>query len=358
MVILSKQSALLPTGSKSILYIDGFAGPGVYAGGEPGSPIVAVQAALQHQGNLPVPVRFLFVELDRPRFESLQRQIGLLKPQMIRSTHVAAADARQGDCTAVLTDLVSNPEQLGGKFGPAMVFLDQFGYSQIPITLIGSIMDWPQCEVLSYLNWDHLNRYITDPNKAEGISRAFGSERWREAIPLPGHKRRDFLLGLYREALKAKGNADYVLDFAMYGANDTLLYWLFFSTNHLRGLEEMKKAMWKVDTSGSFRFSDQNDPGQMLLMKGHDEEWLANELAHRLVGKVMSVSEIRDYVLTSTPCYLFKTALKKLEVTKRCLRPLNPRPGRVAGTYGDEDLSLKLEFMKPSVETVQSGLFG
>lgn len=343
MAILSRQSAQVPRGSKSILYVDGFAGPGIYAKNEPGSPIVAIRTALDHQGNLPVPVRFLFIELDRDRFDSLQRQIASLEPEFRNSEKVAGAEARRGDCTTVLSALAENPDQLGGKFGPAMVFLDQFGYSQVPIDLIGQIMRWEQCEVLSYLNWDHLNRYLSDPNKASGITDAFGTDVWQEAIVMPTDKRRAFLLRLYKTALQKRGGAKYVLDFAMYDANDSLLYWLFFSTNHIRGLEEMKKAMWKAGESGSFRFSDRQDPGQMLLLSVLDDHWLARELSTRLGGQTMTIHQVRDFVLTSTPCYLFKGALRKLEAQK-ALVPLKTKLGRKPGTFPDDQFDMKVRF--------------
>jgi len=34
--------------SQRIVYIDGFAGPGVYSGGEPGSPVLAIKTAYEH----------------------------------------------------------------------------------------------------------------------------------------------------------------------------------------------------------------------------------------------------------------------------------------------------------------------
>jgi len=348
MAILSHQSSLLPKGSKSILYVDGFAGPGVYKGGEEGSPIVAIRAAAEHTGNLRVPVRLLFVELDPARFQSLQLQLAKLQPMIGASRQVAGADARQGDCTEVLSEIVDNPNQFGGKFGPAMVFLDQFGYSQVPIALVAKIMAWDQCEVLSFLNWDHLDRFLKDPTKAAGITGAFGSDDWKHAIPMPGDKRRTFLLKLYRDALITRGGSKYVLDFAMYGKNNTLLYWLFFSTNHIRGLEEMKKAMWSEDKSGGFRFSDRDQPGQLLLLKGFDDEWLADELSRRLAGKTLTVEEVKTFVLTETPCYLFKGALKRLEKNSKLL-PVAPPVGRKPGTYPDEYFGMKLHFADPNL---------
>jgi three-Cys-motif partner protein len=54
-------------GFKNILYIDGFAGPGRYAGGEDGSPMIPVKSTLEHAARIKGNVLFLFVEekLDR-----------------------------------------------------------------------------------------------------------------------------------------------------------------------------------------------------------------------------------------------------------------------------------------------------
>jgi three-Cys-motif partner protein len=50
------------TRSSELLFVDGFAGPGEYTNGEPGSPIVALNAVLNHTANLPKPVRFVVID--------------------------------------------------------------------------------------------------------------------------------------------------------------------------------------------------------------------------------------------------------------------------------------------------------
>ena len=45
-----------------IVYVDGFSGPGRYSGGEPGSPIIALESARTHRANLAGELVFLFVE--------------------------------------------------------------------------------------------------------------------------------------------------------------------------------------------------------------------------------------------------------------------------------------------------------
>src|SRR4051812_15099610 len=62
-------------GFPTIAYVDGFAGPGVYSGGEDGSPIIAVKAALQHQAKIKGKVLFLFIEKEKDRAEMLQQLV-------------------------------------------------------------------------------------------------------------------------------------------------------------------------------------------------------------------------------------------------------------------------------------------
>src|ERR1700757_1934094 len=60
-----------------ILYIDGFAGPGEYAGGEAGSPIIALDTALGFKPPLTAKVHFLFVDKDDARADHLRKQVAL-----------------------------------------------------------------------------------------------------------------------------------------------------------------------------------------------------------------------------------------------------------------------------------------
>ena len=45
-----------------ILYIDGFAGPGEYLEGEPGSPVIAINTAIEHGLKLNTELVFRFIE--------------------------------------------------------------------------------------------------------------------------------------------------------------------------------------------------------------------------------------------------------------------------------------------------------
>jgi hypothetical protein len=57
---------------------------------------------------------------------------------------------------------------------------------------------------------------------------------------------------LEKERKGRRAEAKFVSSFLMFDKNELPLYWLIFCTNNLRGLEEMKKAMWHVDKTVAF----------------------------------------------------------------------------------------------------------
>jgi len=343
--------------SNEVLYVDGFAGPGIYSGGEKGSPIIALETAMTHSVQFPIPVHFLFIELDPQRHSILTEQVRLQRAKFVGSAKVKIDDPILGDCNSQLSGILDGFTEKGAKFGPALVFLDQFGYSAVPISLVAKIMAYESCEVFSYLEHQYLTRFISDETKHAGIDQAFGGTEWRPAIQMQLQQRDEFLLEQYKAALKNRGGAKYVSTFSMYDNRNQLLYRLFFCTNNLRGLEEMKKAMWTVDKSGTFRFSDREIEGQQLLFLngGFTDEWLAIELLRKFLNQSVTAMQIKEWVLTETPCVLFKTALDNMEKAGT-LEVLNRVQLGCKRQFPDEFLEkLILKFSQP--EKKFGGLF-
>jgi three-Cys-motif partner protein len=235
--ILSRQASAIArnrgqASGREILFVDGFAGPGEYCGGLPGSPVIALEVAQNHAASFPVPVRMLFIEERPDRFANLQRILQTRFSRLSPSGNIHAIEPRPGDCDTVLGAELDRCERNKVSFGPALAFLDQFGYGAVSMTLISRILRFGQCEVFTYLDYKDMNRFITDRTKAPTFTRAFGGEEWREAIGLPERERRAFLLKAYTAALadKTRGNATYVKSFSMFDRNGQFLYWLFFCT--------------------------------------------------------------------------------------------------------------------------------
>ena len=331
---------LARSASKEVLFVDGFAGPGRYEGGEDGSPVIAMNVAINHGQAFPLPVSFLFIEHEKDRFDSLVQVIEAQRARIDSSSNIRLLPPEHGKCDAVLGRFLDARESGRRPTGPMLAFLDQFGYSDVPIDLIARIMKSSSCEVFSYMDWRFLNAFMTDDTKAAAITKAFGDDSWRACLDVQGKIRAQVFLKVYSERLRTAGNAKYVWNFAMSGEGNQLLYWLFFCTNSLRGLEEMKKAMWGVDDKGSFRFSDGDDPNQLMLsvMRGADDKWLAEHLHKTFLGKSQSVADIREYVLVSTPSYKFKDVLASLEREGRLRAKVPPDSKRKKGSFTDNDM--------------------
>lgn len=126
----------------------------------------------------------------------------------------------------------------------------------------------------------------------------------------------------------------------MYSEKRQLIYWLFFCTNEIKGLEVMKRAMLKVDTSGGhFSFCDATNPDQLIMFDQCTDEWLAEHLSTKFAGQDLTVAQIEEHVLTSTPRISFKTALKTLEDSGR-LMVLSSPDGRRKGTFPAPEMLL------------------
>ena len=95
---------------------------------------------------------------------------------------------------------------------------------------------------------------------------------------MAGNERETYLRTLYQRQLEDTVGAQYVRFFGMRDAKNKTIYDLFFITNHSSGIDAMKDAMWKVDQSGGYSFSDATNPDQeMLFTKEPDWDQLAEE---------------------------------------------------------------------------------
>ncbi len=67
---------ILGSTSNRIVFLDGFADPGIYKNGEKGSPIIAIQTAITHSKLKSVSeIRFVFIESDPEHSKILDQRI-------------------------------------------------------------------------------------------------------------------------------------------------------------------------------------------------------------------------------------------------------------------------------------------
>jgi hypothetical protein len=110
----------------------------------------------------------------------------------------------------------------------------------------------------------------------------------------------------------------------------------------------MKEAMWKVDESGEFMFSDATDPNQMVMFtKSPRFDDLTKQILARFAGQQPSIGEIEEFVLADTAyreTHYKRHVLKELEsANPPRIEVLGAPTIRRRGTFGDP--SMRVRFM-------------
>lgn len=301
---------ILGSYNKRVVYIDGFSGPGQYKGGEPGSPIIALEAARTHQAKLPSELVFLFVEERQDRVDHLNGEIAKLGVPSHFKVHV-----EQGTFAEKLAETLNALDAEGGKIAPTFALIDPFGFAGIPYDLIRRLLGKNKCEVLVTFMVDSINRWLTHPDDSirVHISETFGTEDALK-IAFGGGDRVEGLKNLYHGQLTKA--AKFVRYFEMRDRDGRLVYYLFFASNNAVGHLKMKEAMWKVDPMGDFRFSDSTDPNQTLLFDSPSTVPLVADLSTKFKGAgQIPVHKVELYTNDGT-AYLRKhmgEVLKQLE---------------------------------------------
>jgi len=325
---------ILSRRSDRIVYIDGFAGPGRYRGGEPGSPLIALEVATAHRMAIESEIVFWFIDEDERRIKNLQQEIEKLELPAHFKVYAECGrfDEKLG---AILDDLESNNLQLA----PTFCFVDPFGFSGVPFSLVKRLLGYKRSELLVTFMVDAVKRFLghSSPGVAGHIVDLYGTDAVLDLAKTQDDPTRR-LRELYQSQLKSA--AQFVRYFEMRDKRNRPLYYLFFATNHPLGHVRMKEAMWKVDPAGEFRFSDATDPTQLVLFGVDPVSGLAEQLRRKFGGRSnVDAKEVREYVENET-AYLKKhmTAALRQEEKAGLVRVRETKANgkkRKPGTYPD-----------------------
>ena len=332
---------LTQSGFPKIAYVDGFAGPGQYEGGEDGSPIIALRAAMEHADRIRSEVVFLFIEERQDRAEFLETRIrSLAPPENFKIKTEGGVTFEEA-----FNEFRKWHADQQGRLPPTFAFIDPFGWSGVPFSVVRFILGQRSCEVFITFMYEEINRFIGHPDQEANFDTFFGTRDWRatENLTKPIERLR-FLHDLYLAQLRL--SAKYARSFQMRNTSGTVDYYLFYATNNLTGLKKMKEAMWKVDPSGEFMFSDATDPNQMILFGSEPRyELLKGDILAKFGGQEATVKEIEEFVLAETA---FRETHYKVQVLRPLeldspprLQPLNAPPNRRPGTFASPTLRLR-----------------
>jgi three-Cys-motif partner protein len=331
--------AWLPIMSKNngrLVYIDGFAGPGVYAGGAPGSPIIALNSFLEHRSRslITSELVYVFIDADRERINRLRTEVQKLGelPSNLK------IDISCGTYEQNFGDTLDHLEKNSKKLAPTFAFIDPFGYAQATMKLSGRFLQFDRCEVLIYVPLPFIARFVSDPNQklGETFTTFFGTDGWKTAGEKHGDERSLILHDLFRDQLKLECGLKFVKSFEIVTPHKNTGYHLFFGTNHELGLQKMKESMWRVDQLEGHKFADSTLHEQMVLFQAApDTKPLGRALMDHFNADVFSIEEAERYTLIQTPFLPSHVKTRTLKPSDQAgkLEIVQSKPGRRPGTY-------------------------
>lgn len=155
-----------PTWVHRVTYVDAFAGPGEYAGGEDGSPVIALDRLLTHVARSRMNLRrdrvaLIFIEEDQRRKDHLERLLtARFGPfsELPVTVHVEHGDAA--------SDTVRLLDETGAWGNPILAVFDSWGNVAVPLKVIRRIANnkASECIVTFGPNW-FSRRENQDPDK-------------------------------------------------------------------------------------------------------------------------------------------------------------------------------------------------
>ncbi len=324
-----------------ILYVDGFAGPGEYTNSPTGSPVAALNAAktaLASTGSSwkAGAIHCAFIESDAKRFEHLQQVVG--RHETLKRVKIHLIPKSFSDGIAQLKSEI--PRAFSGAF-LLFVFIDPFGATGAPFSVVADILKSPRSEVLINFDADGIARIYRAEDRANStvlLDEIFGNHDWERG--LAGIT--DFnalcrqVLHLYKQNLRRLPNVRYTFAFEMRTHAKSLNYYLVFASQHYLGLEKMKEAMTKVDQTGEYQFTDAH-VDQYRAFRFDEPENYSPLLFARFQGRTAQYDELRDYALNETPFINPKSMLKDLE-KKELITVIANDPKRKKGTFPEEKI--------------------
>ena len=241
---------------------------------------------------------FVFVEEDQATHRHLESLIAAKQAdgEIAPNFHYVARHGTFADeVESVLRSLRRNPG------APTFVMIDPFGVKGVPYETIRDLASYRRTELFISFMYGSIVRWMSEDDFGAHMDVLFGQPDWRDAlrIEIP-RERAVFLHDLFRRRLHDAG-MEHVLSFEMIDDGGRTEYFLFFATHHLRGLEVMKRAMWSIDPSGAYRFSDASDPNQLALF-GPDPDFaeLRTAVLDEFGGRIASIGEVEEFVTTGT----------------------------------------------------------
>lgn len=205
--------------SKRIIYLDAFAGPGVYTGGQPGSPLIALETLIKHKIFLERIEReflFVFIEKNNSYCQILESEIKdfWLKRRTNQPSNIKI-EVLNNEFTNIAQNVLNVLESKKATLAPTFAFVDPFGWSGMILDLMTKLVSFRRCEILVNFMVEDISRFLNKENTQKSLLDCFGTDRYRNSVSLSGDERIEFLRDLFVDQLREKGSFPHVTPFEM-----------------------------------------------------------------------------------------------------------------------------------------------
>ena len=269
--------------------VDGFAGGGRYLDcrtkeERPGSPLIMLEAmeqaaqAAQQIRSKPflLDVQYVFVEKDREALDYLRTVIQDTRFAPLLTDRIQLLHGEFVARSSELAEFVKKQ----GRANRAIYVLDQFGYSDVPLTTIRDILaSLENAEVLLTFATDFLIDYLSENDQTQKILENVGITLPSKDIGTAKESRdwrRIIQFALHREIPERTG-AKFYTPFFIRSADAHRDFWLIHLSGHFRARDVMVGLHWKESTA----FAHYGRSG--LRMLGYDQEFDAEWTGQRML---------------------------------------------------------------------------
>jgi len=224
---------------------DLFCGEGIYDGDGKGSPIIILETiknifySNKSKGNTTNKFNCLFNDIEKWKVEKLRNEI---TNRNLHYSEIGKLNFSQKDYPDLIPEVAN--EINGLKKQKAFVFIDPYGYKDIKVSDIKSLLKSNKSEVLLFLPTQFMFRFETKGTPeclVDFISELMPVDQW--PISETGI---DFIENL-TEAFRNSLGRDYFVDSFIITRDKNQFFCLFFFTSHIYGFDRMLDAKWKID---------------------------------------------------------------------------------------------------------------
>ncbi len=284
--------------TKQIHIFDLFCGEGIYDDGGKGSPIVALETVAEVETKHPskmTPISLLLNDINATKIEKLERiviEMGCPSSCKIRYSNL--------EYSQILDQVVK--EIKGFKNEKAIAFIDPYGYKEISINGLKTLLETKKSEVLLFLPTHFMSRFANSAkedstNGKEPLHRFINEVFDNDA---PTFKNGIEFISSLKDGFKTH-LPNYFIDSFTLEREKGQFFAMYFFTSHIYGFEKMLEAKWDLDETQGRGFHFEKSGTLFSIRETNDWE---GKVRSYITGGSISNGDLYNFTLQE--CYLPK----------------------------------------------------